>query len=322
MKKFTKISLIVCAALAGLGVIFCLVGGILGFRTSELGQMARNGVFSLNPFVYEWDHQEESWEKEESGKESGQGDWTQNTVSWPSETVKELDVEFDFGTLVLQPAETDEFEVTAKYRNIWGDYSRRIDCKMDGDTLKIRDTAGKKIRKLFSCTAEDARLVIRIPEDTFFEKISMKIGAAQVQLDTMLAAADIHMELGAGSAAGNRRELMLKADKVQLEIGAGSMELEGIQADELDVECGTGELSLSGVTARDVDVECGIGQITMGATGQQEDYDYEIQCGIGQVVLGNDSYSGLGQTRKISNQSSRFMSIDCGIGEIDITFSE
>lgn len=316
MKKFTKVCLILCGVFLILGIVFCIIGTAAGFQIQQLGQMVREGALSIVPG--NWDG-EPDWEN--SGRD--ESDWTKNAKAWPADEVKNLDIEFDFGTLIIQPSENDSIEVSAEYRSNWKNHTRAIQWKMKDGTLELEDALDKKILKLFSYSSEDAALIIRIPEGKIFHQVSMDVGAAEVSLETELAASEIDITLGAGNAViRENKALTLKADYATLEIGAGSMELGGIEVTELETKCGAGDLKLRNVTAQNVDVECGVGQISMEMTGRQEDYNYEVSCGIGQVVVGDASYSGLGQSKQIQNSGNKYMEIDCGIGKIDISFAE
>ena len=318
MKKFTKICLIICGALAAVGLILCIAGAGLGFGIRQFGNMVREGAFSFGPEDWDVDifgNQEKSEEDEDA--------WAKDAQTFQAEEVRSLELEFDFGTLVLETSDSDQIEVSAEYRNIWNNYTRSIQWKIDGSTLKIKDEMDKKILKLFTYHNDDATLTIRIPEGKIFDEMTMDIGAAEVRIETALAASDMEITLGAGSMSGSsNKALLLEADELVLDIGAGQMELSGIRATELDVDCGTGQMELENVTAQNVDADCGVGQLTMEMTGQQEEYNYEVDCGIGRVVVGDSSYSGLGSSKQIRNGGNKNIDLDCGVGEIKITFEK
>lgn len=80
------------------------------------------------------------------------------------------------------------------------------------------------------------------------------------------------------------------------------------------------EADLYGEVEKEVKIECGVGQVNYTAVGSQEDYDYEVSCGIGSVTVGSDSYSGMGGERKVNNNGSKKMEIECGIGMVDVSF--
>lgn len=254
--------------------------------------------------------------------EATEADWTQGAESWDAASVQSLDLEFYFGTLNIVPSDTDQIEMSVNYRSIWKTYNRTIRWKIEGDTLKIRDSVDKKILRLFTHGAADAELTIRIPKDQVFHEVKLEIGAAKVSVGTLLAAMDLDIDIGAGELKTVGDEsIILKADKLNLGLGAGNMRLKGLQAEKLNLDGGTGNMELLEVSAQKADIECGIGNVSVELSGNQEDYDYDVECGIGQVVLGSTSYKGLGSSKKINNGAGRSVAIDCGLGRVEVTFN-
>ena len=139
-------------------------------------------------------------------------------------------------------------------------------------------------------------LSIQIPAGQQFKEVSVKVGAG------LLTADDLH------------------AEEMDIDVGAGQVYLNSFYARELDLECGAGEAELYGEIERETKIECGVGRVSFTAVGSREDYDYKVSCGIGSVTVGEDSYSGLGGERKISNGGSKKMEIECGIGEVEVSF--
>lgn len=320
MKKFTKVCLLICAVLLTIGIILCMVGVGLGFSYQQLKRMAQEGVFSWNKEI---DISfGDNAKKNHSGSHHTTGeDWTNADDQWAADKIRNLDIQFDFGTLILEPAAGENIEVQLGYRSKWDNYRRAIGWEVQGDTLRIKDTLEQKIFKLFHHGDEDAVLTIRIPEGKVFDEAFLEIGAASVSMETELAATELELVIGAGEMINKQEHVkMLQAEELCLEIGAGNMVLSGVQAESMNVECGAGNIELTDVSAADVDMDCGVGKITMELNHQEKDYDYEIDCGIGQVVVGDSSYSGLGQSKTIENNGNKSMDIDCGIGEIVISF--
>ena len=326
MKRFTKVCLILCGVLTGLGLTFSIIGVCMGFGVRQIMAMAEDGAFNF--YWGDNDMEFSLWNNRNNGggqepPESKDSDWSSEQKVFSAADVRNLDVEFDFGTLLIEASDSGNVEVEVNYRSVWGNYSRKVDCTLDGDTLEIRDMVHKKILRLFSHNATDAILTIRVPEGKVFEKVKLDVGAADAQIRTGLSSEKLDIAIGAGKMENDRSgAALLQANDMELDIGAGHMALDGIETKKLDMECGTGKLELSDVTAQDIDAECGIGQITMSVSGSEKDYNYEIDCGIGQVVVGNSSYGGLGSNKTIRNGGSRQMKIECGIGQIEISFEK
>lgn len=291
MKKFTRVCLTICGILAGLGLVLCVVSGAMGFGFQQMRSMAGNGAFR-----YGW--QIDNIKPKVGIKpELESGDWSSFYQEFGADEIENLDIQFDFGTVKIEPSTGENIRVDASYRSKWDKYIRTIEWKLDGDTLKIRDSVDKKIMKLFTHGDEDAVLTIQIPAEKIFEKVNMDIGAVRMNSNVKIS-----------------------GEEMDITIGAGELTAAYVDVKELNLECGSGEVDLKNVTADEVDIDCGVGQITMSMEGAQSDYDYEVNCGIGQVKIGDFEYSGLGENRKISNNGNKNIDIDCGVGEVEITF--
>ncbi len=320
MKKFTRVCLILCCVLAALGLVLAIIGATMGFGVNQFIRMADEGRFNFGTNELSFG----SSSSLENGESMGDDEeWKSTAQTWSADEVGSLDIEFDFGTLILEPSHSDKLEISAEYRSIWNDYSRKLSWKMDGDTLEIKDSLDDKILKLFSLGNDDATLRIGIPEGKVFEELSMEIGAADVQIETGLMASEIEIILGAGDLTGDVSEApSLKSDRMKLDIGAGHMAVTGVWAKELDLDCGAGEIELYESSTQNLDADCGVGSMVIEMLGKVTDYNYEVDCGIGEVVVGENSYNGLGETTKIQNGSENTMDIECGVGEIRVSFTE
>ncbi len=343
MKHFTKISLIICGVLAGVGILFCIVAAASGFSRFKLRAMVEDGELSFGPLElagfgdwdwgWDWDwDSDDDWYNDDNWGEDMYKDWlidsddleskwTTDGHSYDAAKIRKLDVEYGFGTVILAESESGKLEVESNYRSIWGNYQRDIRCDLDGSTLKLRDKTDKKIFRM-KHGIKDATLVIRLPKDTVLDKIDLEFGAADVKVETPLRAGEVELAMGAGSIQGENAEYLLDASKLTLEVGAGEMDLSGIRTKKLDAECGVGTLALKNVTMEECSLECGIGSLELSVNGRQEDFDYKIDCGIGKVALGSASYSGLGRSKTIDNDAGGRMDIDCGIGEVVVSFQK
>ncbi len=334
MKGFTKVCLVICTVFVVLGMILCVASASMGFGFRQFWQMAKAGAFQIGPEEFSfWDDDfwdDDGWSTIDGDKieaESKEGDWVQSEESWPAADIQNLNVDFNFGRLEILPSDSDEIQMEVYYRSNWEKYQRDIYWTQDNDTLEIHDSTDRKIFRLFHHGVGDAKLVLRIPKDKKFEELNLDIGAADVDvsLDTQLYASELNISLGTGqllASSSQENEVILNAKKLNLDIGAGRLELSGILADRLKADCGAGELSLKNVTAKDVDLQGGVGRVVLEMTGQKEYYNYDVECGIGHVVIGDSTYTGLAASKTIDNGADRDMNIECGIGEVEISFTK
>lgn len=132
--------------------------------------------------------------------------------------------------------------------------------------------------------------------------------------------------MGIGMQNGSIRVTIpsnMSFQEVDLDIGAGQANVTGLIADEVNIEVGAGKASIKQLDAREISAETGAGEIVLEVVGKKEDYSYNLECGIGELKVGDTSYSGLGSEQKIQNSGAkRFLDAECGVGKIQIDFTE
>lgn len=112
-------------------------------------------------------------------------------------------------------------------------------------------------------------------------------------------------------------------NEVDLELGAGLAEITGLVANNVDIEVGAGQMNITGLDAQKINAETGTGKLYAELVGKETDYSYNLECGIGKLKVGDSSYGGLGAEQNISNSgATRFLDLECGIGELQIEFEE
>ena len=125
---------------------------------------------------------------------------------------------------------------------------------------------------------------------------------------------------GAGSIVVNIPRNMT-FDEFDLELDAGNANINGLVANSVDIGVGAGDVELKGLDTKAVDAEVGAGDLYIELVGGESDYNYETECGIGDIKIGATSVSGMGGSKKTNNPgASRFLDLECGIGNIQIEF--
>lgn len=111
--------------------------------------------------------------------------------------------------------------------------------------------------------------------------------------------------------------------EVELNIGAGQADIDELCADKISVEVGAGQAKLSYLDTKKFEAETGAGQISANLVGSEEEYSYNAECGIGEIKIGNSSIGGLGGEKNVTNPGAdRQLDIECGVGQIEISFQE
>ena len=111
-------------------------------------------------------------------------------------------------------------------------------------------------------------------------------------------------------------------DKVDVEAGAAACEITGITTRKLELQSGVSNLEFTGRVDEDLEVETGVGATSLTLAGSRTDFNYKIQCGAGSVNIDGDNFSSLGVEHKIDNRAAKTMELECGVGTINIQFTD
>lgn len=340
MKKFTKGCLITALILFITGCAFCSVFGVLGgFR--QLDDINRNilrnhsinlGGINLDFRHWLWfelwddeDWDEEDWPADSVGLAS-KGTMTQ--TQYRAADITGIDIEIGAANLVIKESEDDY---------IW------IENNSTVKTVKHRLDHG--VFKLYSNKHTiswgvnnniKGKIYLYLPEGMELSEITLEAGAGQ--LDSIALEADeIDLELGAGTVTIQS----LKGDDIKINLGAGDADIGNITADvlsiegaagtitvddsdvrEMSLEVGMGNIEASARITGNADINCGMGNVNMQVQGAETDYNYSVECSMGNVVIGNSKYSGINGERTINNGSRSEFDIECGMGNIELYFTE
>ena len=287
MKKGWKVFWIICAVLAGLGVLLCLVGAVTGATLTGVRSVLSSA--GMDDDLYEWD--EKNFGAKENAEE-GTGA-SQSTDVNEFTDVRELDIEVTYLKVEIEEYEgrairVDTSEIDENLRNSLNVQS--------GEELKIEIKNKNRWQSLYKNNT--GTLTIQIPADYSFREVSIDIGAGELWIEN------------------------ITASELSINVGAGRAVAERFTADKIEVDCGAGEAEITGAAGREIKIECGVGSTTYHALGSQKDYNYVLECGIGEITVGEDSFSGMARETRIDNNGSITMEIDCGIGEVNVTFEE
>ena len=96
---------------------------------------------------------------------------------------------------------------------------------------------------------------------------------------------------------------------------------EGYRLEEVEMNLSAGSIYIEDIhTLGDADLESGVGEINFTAIGNETDYNYDLNCDIGSIVCGEREFTEIGSEYQIENQSDKTMSIECGVGEVNVQF--
>ncbi len=320
MKNFTKTALIIVLVLVILGSLLCAVGLGIGFRFSEFWDQVETGEFSIGPIhhipFFSYNYSDYDW-----ADPGDDWDAADEEVSYfPWEDIKKIKLDVDYSSVIITeaPWEDREVRITVQYRR--EDHRHRVQSGINsGNTLEIENEGSGRIRN-----SDSSRVTLELPrklmEQGQLEEIDLKQGKGCIYSEMPLTAEKISISVGAGQC---EIEEKLTAEKeLSVSVDAGEIILAELEAEKLNLNGGVGTLTAELIQAQEIEIEGGVGSIEVEAAGKESDYSYDIECGVGRLEIGENEYSGLSSSRSIENPGGRKMKIECGVGDVEVSFQE
>lgn len=230
---------------------------------------------------------EEEWEDLEDSNE-----WNNSAVPehvgdlevYNFEGLTNLEVDASLDEIIIKEYDGTGIQVETDDRN------DRVRVRQEGSTLKIK-----------SLTKEGAVITVYYPSKTEFHEWDLEVGAGSIYIENDLS-----------------------VNELDIEVGAGELISEGVlTVREMNIDVGAGDVNIHALDAAVLEAECGMGKLEINAVGQESDYSYNVECGMGSLTVGDNNYSGISEEHRVSNANAKKrMELECGMGEINVSFAE
>lgn len=161
-------------------------------------------------------------------------------------------------------------------------------------------------------------LYITLPSEYLFNSVDIDVEAGSLQIER-LQGTNMMISVGAGELAA---EELISENSCQLSCGAGSITAEQMTVNSLTASVGMGEIDLTLNGIESADIKTGIGETVLNLPRSSRDYDYQVSCGAGEVSIDGNSYSGLGRSQSVVNDTGRMIRVDNGMGNTELHFEK
>ena len=291
MKVSTKVALASAAGLILAGAIMCAIGFGMG------GWAAALELTDLSPYMDLRDGLAVGYDA--LSNMSNEGDYT---LTFKSEYINNIDFEIGASDVKIVDNTTDNnINVTIKNASYASDDSNH------SLGLKIKGKANGK-----------SEVTVAIPKGKKFGTIKLQIGATDMEVDSFICS-NLTISAGAGDVTIGD---LLSDNRVELNVAAGSLKIENAKVKDLDLECGAGDVEFAGIIEDDLDAECGMGNITLNLIDKSENHSLALEAAMGNITFNGEHLSGfVNEIEHGSDEESQY-DIECGMGNIDITFTE
>ena len=184
-----------------------------------------------------------------------------------------------------------------------------ISVSTDNGKLVIDET-----KTAYSLFTNSVTVILYIPENFVFDDVQIETGAGEVRIDS-LSADVLSLSLGAGETTIGNLTANSRAD---IEGGVGELTINGGTLRNVELDMGVGELTLKSRIEGKSSLNNGIGETKLTLLGSRDDYQIALDKGIGEASLEGESM----RDDSVYGSGRNLISIDGGIGEISIRFSE
>lgn len=326
MKKFTKGCLMTALILFIIGLVLCIVCGLLGgFR--QLSEM--DGIGRI-PFRYHRDASGD-WEIGFFRSEESDGvdledigdidaedledmEHVRETVNQELEK-KRKELEGKREQLALTAENMGSLEIDVEECNvvIWKSEDANAWILMDGNTNRphysIENEHGRNKLSIENEVEHHLGHWRTGPNDTVY--LWLPEGCA-------LEECEISMD------AGYMDSIFLKAKKMKAELGAGMVTTGGFEGEEISITVGAGELLADRIRAGTADFEIGAGHVSIEELAVSGKLDMEVSMGAAEVagtIAGDlDVECGMGEIvmSLTGSEDDHSYYVECGMGNVDV----
>lgn len=221
------------------------------------------------------------------------------------ENANDLNIKLDVSKLTIKTG--DEFRVEVK------NPTNEFYCKMDGDTLKIRDERSNV--NLFNFSNDDVipEIILYIPRNQKFSNIEIETGVNETYIEKVVAD-KVDIETGVGKfTIGD-----IEADVANISGGAGETNIEKSTLNELKLEAGVGKFVINSKISEEAKIDAGVGQLIVNLEGNKENYKVKTSTGLGNLLVDGKTAGD----NQVIGEGSTYIKVEAGVGEVKINFVE
>lgn len=211
--------------------------------------------------------------------------------------IENLDI--DISAAKLKIVSGDDFEIKSNHKYL-------IVTENQG-TLGISEKKG-----VFGFSSGDVKVVLTVPEELLFEKVSISTGAGKLGIEE-LSSNILNLDLGAGKT---EIDVLNVKDHTEINSGTGKLEIKDGELNDLSMDIGVGKMELAGKLTGNCKIDYGIGKAQLNLLGSEDDYRIELDKGVGGAVLNGKAMSD----GHVYGDGENRIDIDGGVGSLEIQF--
>ena len=354
MKKFTKIILIIAAALAAAGIICSGIAAAMGAGWATIHKKALEGEFDFGNWhfgdgVY-YSHsdfeRDPGYDIEDTDDDDWEDDWDDDDWEDDDDTdIEDNEAVESFGDWVLKVK--DKAEEPAGTESEAQDYQaadiEQLVMRLDVvDSLVIEESEEDSVvsvemtdgyEKYFSTEQNGTMLkvsydsnrhnykkgptvTVKVPKDCQALDIKLLVGVGDIRIKAATAqAGKLSASVGVGDILVGG---VSTAEKAELESGIGDVVLEDVTGTKIDAKSGMGDVRFSGYASEKIELESGMGDVDANLFGAEHEFQLELSSGLGDVEVNGKTVGSIGTDYENDVTDGVKVELTAGMGSVTV----
>ena len=354
MKKFTKIILIIAAALAAAGIICSGIAAAMGAGWATIHKKALEGEFDFGNWhfgdgVY-YSHsdfeRDPGYDIEDTDDDDWEDDWDDDDWEDDDDTdIEDNEAVESFGDWILKVK--DKVEEPAGTESEVQDYQaadiEQLVMRLDVvDSLVIEESEDDSVvsvemtdgyEKYFSTEQNGTMLkvsydsnrhnykkgptvTVKVPKDCRALDIKLLVGVGDIRIKAATAqAGKLSASVGVGDILVGG---VSTAEKAELESGIGDVVLEDVTGTKIDAKSGMGDVRFSGYASEKIELESGMGDVDANLFGAEHEFQLELSSGLGDVEVNGKTVGSIGTDYENDVTDGVKVELTAGMGSVTV----
>ena len=291
MKKFYKYAGIVAGLSFAIGILFIIIGGIMGAK-GIIALSKENGIEIIKD-IDVWQH-------------------------------KDMDMEA-FESLYIDTKNADVDIMRSKD----GKYGVDISLMGDDSSIELENKDGVLTLKdkssqvgfiinldIFSWgLANDNKVIIYVPEGAQFRNVELKCDEGDIDVDGVENAEVLNITAAAGDVDVNGGAYQ----NIKLNVNVGDVTLENVKVSSaLNVGMDVGDLDVIGDLEANIDITLNVGDINIETGVEASNYKYDIKASVGEIDVFGHKEEGLDGEMSGNHNGKYTMNIHNDLGSVTV----
>lgn len=203
------------------------------------------------------------------------------------------------------------------YTNLYIKSGEKLAVQTNNKKIKFIETKGnvkiEEENRYWLNNNIESNLIVYLPTNIpLLDEVDIDTDSGKIFIE-FLNTKKLSLELGAGEV---QIENIVSTEETEIEGGVGKTELKQCNLNNLKVDLSVGEFRFNGKLTGNNKIKSGIGTTNIELIGVKEDYTINAGKGLGNITLDKEKIV----SDKVYGNGKNYLKVDGGIGEININF--